>query len=103
MKIVINNKKRNILDIEKKYILENLETDGALHLKNFDTSADAFSKFIEKIASRITNDPAREASTKNAQLIMAGDMAMGLHLENGNAPYIPDFQFFYCQKAPKKL
>ncbi|HQS83885.1 MAG: hypothetical protein B7Y25_03075 [Alphaproteobacteria bacterium 16-39-46] len=103
MKVIINNKRGSILDIEKGYILENLKEYGSLNLKNFDVSVDTFSKFIGKIASRITNDPARKASTKNTQQIMAGDMAMGLHLENGNAPYVPDFQFFYCPIAPKKL
>lgn len=103
MKVIINNKKDKILNIEKEFVLKNLKKYGILHLKNFDVSVDTFSKFIGKIASRITSDPARKATTENTQLIMAGDVALGLHLENGNAPYIPDFQFFYCQKAPKKL
>jgi len=103
MKVIINAKKKSVLDIEKKDVLNNLKEHGSLHLKNFDVSVETFTQFIGKIASRITCDPARKASTENAQLIMSGDMAMGLHLENGNAPYIPDFQFFYCQKAPKKL
>ncbi len=103
MKVVRKDKKASILNIEKEYVLKNLKEHGSLQLKNFDVSVDSFSKFIGKIASRITNDPARKASTENTQLIMSGNMAMGLHLENGNAPFVPDFQFFYCQKAPKKL
>ncbi len=102
MKVIINNKKENIVDLEKEYILKNLKENGLLLLKGFDVSVDTFSTFIGNIASRITSDPARKAFTKNSQLIMSGDMEMGLHLENGNSPYVPDFQFFYCQKPPKK-
>ncbi len=102
MKIITGNKKTSILDLEKSFILENLFKYGALQFNNFEACPESFSMFIKGLSSKVTSDPARKASTENTQLIEAGEMEMGLHLENGNAPFLPDLQFFYCQKAPKK-
>lgn len=101
MKVLINKNNDSILSLDRNYILNNLSKYGALQLKNFQISPDWFSEFISKISSRVTNDPARKATIENAQIIESGNMKMGLHLENGNAPFVPDFQFFYCYKAPK--
>tara|TARA_A100000171_G_C2139425_1_gene153524 strand:- start:1333 stop:2226 length:894 start_codon:yes stop_codon:yes gene_type:complete len=101
LKFFFGNKKNGLENIEKEFVLQSLGEYGLLHFKGFDTSLESFSCFIEKICSRVTNDPARKASSKNAQKIVAGEVSMGLHLENGNAPFIPDLQFFYCKKAPQ--
>ncbi|MCA8071066.1 TauD/TfdA family dioxygenase [Burkholderia vietnamiensis] len=47
-------------------------------------------------SARVTFDPARKTSTENTAEIDAGELEMGLHRENGNLPFTPDLQWFYC-------
>lgn len=46
------------------------------------------------------SDPAREFEGNAAQMVDAGTAAVGLHLENGNSPFMPDLTWFFCQLAP---
>lgn len=102
MKIIKGNK-QELSNPTKTEILEAVKENGIIILRDFNLSVEKFSDFIGNICSKVTNDPARTASAKNTQLIESGDMTMGLHLENGNAPFMPDFQFFYCAVAPTNL
>ena len=84
------------------WMLEHLKDYGAIVFKDFAVDLRIFTNFINKHSSRVTSDPARKAATQNAQLISAGDVEMGLHVENGNLPFMPDAQWFYCEKAASK-
>jgi hypothetical protein len=44
----------------------------------------------------VTFDPARLSATSNTAEINAGIYEMGLHRENGNLPFHPDIQWFFC-------
>lgn len=92
----------DLLDFSTPWINQNLSEYGALIFRNFSVSLDKFTKFIASHSSRVTNDPARKASSSNAQLIQAGDVEMGLHIENGNLPFLPEAQWFYCEKAARE-
>lgn len=92
----------SILDITTNQLMATLGKYGMLVFQNHSVNLDIFTQFIAKHSTRVTCDPARKASSENAQLIDAGNVEMGLHVENGNLPFLPDVQWFYCEKAAKK-
>ncbi|UTL80594.1 TauD/TfdA family dioxygenase [Pseudomonas putida] len=80
-------------------LYEDLAHSGAVIYRDFaDTLAD-FNEFVSAHSSRVTFDPARKAATTNTAEIEAGVHEMGLHRENGNLPFNPDLQWFYCLEA----
>lgn len=91
---------KNILNIDHDFIKTELKKHGYLLFRNFDTSIEIYSKFVNNLSSRTTLDPARQFFSENAQLVDAGKSAIGLHIENGLGPVIPDFCWFYCKLAP---
>ena len=76
-----------------------LAEHGVILLRNFQGDVRTFSDLIQQCSSRVTLDPARRYTAANAQLVDAGTDAIGLHLENGNAPLLPDIIWFYCEMA----
>lgn len=100
---IIDGKNMQLGHIERSDVIEHLTNSGIVLFRNFNVDVEKFSTFIGNVCSKVTSDPARVASAENTQLIESGEMEMGLHLENGNAPFMPDLQFFYCDKSPLKL
>lgn len=92
----------SISEIQTPWLIKQLKKSGTLIFRGFEIDRQRFSDFIETNTSRRTADPARKAQVKNAQIIMAGSDAMGLHVENGNLPFLPELQFFFCEVASKK-
>lgn len=78
-----------------------LAHSGAVIYRGFSDSLEDFNDFISANSSRITFDPARKTATENTAEIEAGFYEMGLHRENGNLPFSPDLQWFYCLKPAK--
>ena len=72
---------------------------GVLLLRGFSGGVLDFSELIQRCSRRVTLDPARRYTATNAQLVDAGTEAIGLHLENGNAPLLPDVIWFFCELA----
>lgn len=98
--ITPNYKDSSIEDIDLKFLINKLAESGVVILRNFQSNLELFSDLIIKCSSKLTCDPARESSTKSAQLIKAGNVEMGLHIENGNLPFLPELQWFYCETPP---
>jgi hypothetical protein len=77
-------------------LYDDLARSGVVIYRGFADSLGDFSELVSDHSSRITFDPARKASTENTAEIDAGHLEMGLHRENGNLPFTPDLQWFYC-------
>lgn len=80
-------------------VLKLLGEAGYLVIRGFATDIDGFNIFVRWLSSRIISDPAREFHGEAAQKVDAGMQAVGLHLENGNSPFAPDLNWFFCQRA----
>jgi len=90
-------KLRDVLNIDT--LNRDLARNGALIARGFADDLDEFNETVESFSSRVTKDPARKSSTKSTAEIKAGVCEMGLHRENGNLPFCPDLQWFYCLEA----
>lgn len=88
-----------LADFSVDEVMKLCESAGVVLFRGFDTCIDQFSSFVEKNSSRVTLDPARKFHADNAQKVDAGTDPVGLHCENGNAPKLPHFIWFYCKKA----
>ncbi|KJK08397.1 taurine catabolism dioxygenase TauD [Pseudomonas sp. 5] len=77
-------------------LYEDLAHSGAVIYRDFANTLQDFNEFVSAHSSRVTFDPARKAATSNTAEIEAGVHEMGLHRENGNLPFNPDLQWFYC-------
>ncbi|MBJ9973995.1 TauD/TfdA family dioxygenase [Pseudomonas sp. S75] len=80
-------------------LYEDLAHSGVVIYRDFADSLEHFNDFVSAHSSRVTFDPARKAATANTAEIEAGVHEMGLHRENGNLPFNPDLQWFYCLAA----
>jgi alpha-ketoglutarate-dependent taurine dioxygenase len=87
--------------LDKQATLDTLKEAGFVLFRGFKADLNSFSAFVRAISSRVSLDPARSFSGDVAQKVDAGLMAVGLHCENGNSPFLPDLCWFYCQKAAK--
>ena len=72
---------------------------GVILLRGFDHDVERFSQLVQRCSRRVTLDPARQYTGRHSQLVDAGVDEIGLHLENGNAPFLPDVIWFYCETA----
>ena len=90
----------NLFDTECLY--RDLAHSGAVIYRGFGDSLDEFNNLVKLNSSKVTFDPARKASTSNTAEIDAGIYEMGLHKENGNLPFSPDIQWFYCLEPANK-
>ncbi|CDH24553.1 TauD/TfdA family dioxygenase [Xenorhabdus bovienii] len=79
-----------------------LAHSGVVIYSGFSDTLTDFNEFISAHSERVTFDPARKAATTNTAEIDAGLHEMGLHRENGNLPFNPDLQWFFCL-APASL
>tara|TARA_B110000211_G_C14083501_1_gene555653 strand:- start:2411 stop:3283 length:873 start_codon:yes stop_codon:yes gene_type:complete len=101
-KLIVSDKSDQLSSLNKSEIFDLLDTHGYILFRGFDTSLKTFSEFVQKMSSKITLDPARKFHEKNAQRVDAGIEEVGLHIENGNGPIIPDLCWFYCKEAPER-
>lgn len=98
--ITNNVRLKSVLTLED--VCKDLERNGALIANGFTDGADDFNQLVELYSGKVTKDPARSSSSKNTAEIKAGVCEMGLHMENGNLPYSPDIQWFYCISPASK-
>lgn len=89
--------------LSEREVLALLADAGYLLLRGFDADLNAFNAFVSRLSSLVVSDPAREffGEGQVAQKVDAGHAALGLHLENGNSPFMPDLTWFCCTKAAK--
>ncbi len=87
--------------LTKQQVIDECAEAGVILFRGFNTNIDDFSAFVRNNSSKVTLDPARTFYAENAQKVDAGLDAVGLHCENGNAPKLPHFIWFYCEKAAK--
>jgi alpha-ketoglutarate-dependent taurine dioxygenase len=89
--------------LSEREVLGLLAEAGYLLLRGFDADLTAFNAFVRRLSSLVVSDPAREffGEGQVAQKVDAGHAALGLHLENGNSPFMPDLTWFFCQQAAK--
>lgn len=98
-KIVQCKNSLSLSDFSIDEVMNLCESSGVVLFRGFETCIDQFSNFVQKNSSRVTLDPARSFHADNAQKVDAGTDPVGLHCENGNAPKLPHFIWFYCKKA----
>jgi alpha-ketoglutarate-dependent taurine dioxygenase len=90
-------------DLDPEQVVALLADAGFLLLRGFRPGLEEFTAFVKAHSSRITLDPARSFhGGEVAQKVDAGTQAVGLHLENGNSPFIPDLTWFLCEKAASR-
>ncbi|MEL7935770.1 TauD/TfdA family dioxygenase [Pseudomonas delhiensis] len=82
--------------INSETLYGDLAHSGAVIYRDFADTLEDFNNLVSAHSSRVTFDPARKAATSNTAEIEAGVYEMGLHRENGNLPFNPDLQWFYC-------
>lgn len=78
-----------------------LEQRGHCLVRGFESSLSNFSDLTHALCSSVTFDPARQHSEDSVQKVDAGTDAIGLHVENGNTPRIPQLVAFYCAQAAR--
>ncbi|WP_327066176.1 AMP-binding protein [Kitasatospora sp. NBC_01302] len=89
-----------LADLDPRQTIDLLAESGFLVLRGFDPSIEDFSLFVKQHSDRVTLDPARSFHGGDvAQKVDAGTDELGLHIENGNSPFIPDLTWFLCEKA----
>lgn len=88
--------------LDPQEVVRELATAGFLLFRGFDTGVTPFNDFVSRLSSLVISDPAREFEGHAAQMVDAGTAAVGLHLENGNSPFMPDLTWFYCQLAAEQ-
>jgi alpha-ketoglutarate-dependent taurine dioxygenase len=100
-KLVESSDGQSLTSLDKETVIDLCAKSGTLLFRGFSGDIDTFSQFVENNSSKVTLDPARSFHAENAQKVDAGLNAVGLHCENGNAPKLPHFIWFYCKKAAK--
>jgi alpha-ketoglutarate-dependent taurine dioxygenase len=78
-----------------------LSKDGWVLLRGFNTNLHKFSELLQAFCGQLTFDPAREFADKTSQKVNAGKASVGLHIENGNTPFPPEYVGFYSAKSAK--
>ncbi len=83
-------------------VAETMSLNGYCLLRGYDVDLQKFSQLVQSHCSTVTFDPARSTSEQSIQKVDAGSEAIGLHVENGNTPRIPQLVAFYCAAAARK-
>jgi alpha-ketoglutarate-dependent taurine dioxygenase len=84
-----------IIELTKKH----LSKEGWVLLRGFNTNLNKFSQLLQQFCQQLTFDPAREFADKSSQRVNAGKEPVGLHIENGNTPFPPNYVGFYSAKS----
>lgn len=85
--------------IDTEQLYGDLAACGAVIYRDFADTLQDFNDLVSAHSARVTFDPARKTSTAHTAEIDAGFHEMGLHRENGNLPFNPDLQWFFCLEA----
>ncbi len=101
MKNIISSTKNSALnDIDViSQIKQTLNESGWVLLRGFDANLAKFSELLKQFCNELTFDPAREFADKSSQTVNAGKDPIGLHIENGNTPFPPNYVGFYSAKS----
>ena len=81
---------------------QHLAETGHCMLRGFAPSKEGFSELMQTLCSSVSYDPARAPSEDGVQKVDAGTLAIGLHIENGNTPNVPQLAAFFSEKAARK-
>ncbi len=81
---------------------QRLAQTGHCMLRGFSPSKEGFSELMQTLCSSVSYDPARAPSEDGVQKVDAGTQAIGLHIENGNTPNVPQLAAFFSEKAARK-
>lgn len=100
-KLITSSDGGSINDLAKEDIINLNRESGVLLFRGFGADINDFSDFVKQNSGVVTLDPARSFHAENAQKVDAGMDSVGLHCENGNAPKLPHFIWFYCKKSAK--
>lgn len=101
-KIVMARPGGTLADLQPKQVMNVLAETGFLLFRGFEPGLEEFSDFVRAHSDRVTLDPARTFFGGNvAQKVDAGVEALGLHIENGNSPFVPTLTWFLCEKAAR--
>jgi alpha-ketoglutarate-dependent taurine dioxygenase len=84
-----------IIELAKQH----LSKEGWVLLRGFNTDLNKFSQLLQQFCQQLTFDPAREFADKTSQKVNAGKEPVGLHIENGNTPFPPNYVGFYSAKS----
>lgn len=98
----INNLTNDLID-EKTVTLakQHLAKEGWVLLRGFNSNLNKFSELLQQFCQQLTFDPAREFADNASQKVNAGKESVGLHIENGNTPFPPQYVGFYSAKSAK--
>ncbi len=100
--IIISTQKNDLTDTQIVDIAkQHLAINGWVLLRGFDSNLTKFSGLLQQFCQHLTFDPAREFADKSSQKVNAGKESVGLHIENGNTPFPPEYVGFYCAKSAK--
>ncbi len=91
----------DLAGVDPADLVDLLAAAGFLVLRGFATDIETFAVTVKRLSSMVVADPAREFFGTVAQKVDAGLHGVGLHLENGNSPFRPDLNWFYCQRAAR--
>jgi len=80
---------------------QNLSSYGWVLLRGFNTDLQQFSELLGMFCQQLTFDPAREFADNVSQKVNAGKESVGLHIENGNTPFPPNYVGFYSARSAK--
>lgn len=97
--VVSSDQPLGLSDLDRADLFPILATAGALVLRGFRTDVEGFNDLVARCSSKVISDPAREYHGEAAQKVDAGYDSVGLHLENGNSPFMPTLTWFYSQTA----
>ena len=81
--------------------LDALRAHGHCILRGFAPELDGFGALVSALCRTVTFDPAREYGGEAVQKVDAGTAAIGLHVENGNTPNVPELMAFFCRTAAR--
>jgi len=103
MNNIITSRQKNdltdaqVVDLAKQH----LAIYGWVLLRGFNSNLAKFSDLLQQFCQQLTFDPARGFADKSSQKVNAGKEPVGLHIENGNTPFPPEYVGFYCAKSAK--
>lgn len=81
---------------------QSLKEAGFCMLRGFSPSKERFSELMQTLCSSVSYDPARTPGKDGVQKVDAGTQAIGLHIENGNTPHVPQLAAFFSEKAARE-
>lgn len=80
-------------------LLTALSEAGHILARGFMSDIETFNQLVGHHSGKLSLDPAREFEGKVAQKVDSGTGEIGLHLENGATPFLPDLVWFHCLQA----